>query len=169
MILIRDLIYRKHTRLCCWNGNTTSQMNVWKPSSYGTNNHHQVDQSSDPVIDSGQVRKITFALPPITIYVTGDHVLILPMNSDEVIKRFLTCFELEITSITKSNQLPVFQLVWTYLTTSSPFSSKTIPLKYCPGRPMRRSAVLPRSFWFSQGYSLGITPLLPQTNPIHIW
>jgi sulfite reductase alpha subunit-like flavoprotein len=43
-----------------------------------------------------EVRKITFLVPAGSSYETGDHLSVQPMNSDAMVRRFLSCFEEEL-------------------------------------------------------------------------
>jgi sulfite reductase alpha subunit-like flavoprotein len=48
-----------------------------------------------------KVRKITFQVPPGSSYQTGDHLSVQPMNSDAIVRRFLSCFEEELIGYTQ--------------------------------------------------------------------
>jgi nitric oxide synthase oxygenase domain/subunit/sulfite reductase alpha subunit-like flavoprotein/hemoglobin-like flavoprotein len=55
---------------------------------------------------SRSIRKITFKAPAGSAYESGDHLSVQPMNSDEMARRFLKCFEKELVGYAKkdSNQ-----------------------------------------------------------------
>jgi sulfite reductase alpha subunit-like flavoprotein len=48
-----------------------------------------------------EVRKVTFQVPAGSSYQTGDHLSVQPMNSDAMVRRFLSCFEKELIGYTQ--------------------------------------------------------------------
>jgi sulfite reductase alpha subunit-like flavoprotein len=61
-----------------------------------------------PSEEGREVRKITFQVPAGSSYETGDHLSVQPMNSDVMVRRFLSCFEEELAGYTQKAVNPSY-------------------------------------------------------------
>ncbi|KAL7565512.1 hypothetical protein ACA910_012247 [Epithemia clementina (nom. ined.)] len=59
----------------------------------------------DGDISSRSTRRIAFDIPPGSSYVTGDHLAVYPLNSMEVVRRFVSCFIKEIELISTEQKV----------------------------------------------------------------
>lgn len=53
---------------------------------------------------SRSIRKITFDLPEALSYETGDHLCVYPLNRESMARRFLSCFEFELSSAAHNDE-----------------------------------------------------------------